>query len=151
MSYRTQGKVRRKTLGTLGRRDQLAPQKIDGLIEHLRKLASPEGRRDVRLGQMRIQASRELGISLAVRQLWQDLGLDQLAVLPQSQSAPVAKAIFRMVMNRLSEPLSKLALVGSARWSGRARMPASTTTSTCAPWTACTLTVKKSSMPSSAR
>ena len=111
-SYRTQGKVRRKTLGTLGRRDQLRPEKIDGLIEHLRKLASPEGRSGVRLGEMRIQASRELGVSLAVRQLWQELGLDELlAGFPQSKSAPVAEAVFRMVVNRLSDPLSKLALV----------------------------------------
>ena len=111
-SYRKQGKVRRKTLGTLGRRDELPAQKIDGLIEHLRKLASPEGRRGVRLGEMRIQASRELGISLAARQLWQELGLDQLlAGLPQSKSAPVGEAVFRMVVNRLSDPLSKLALV----------------------------------------
>jgi transposase len=111
-SYRTQGKVRRKTLGTLGRRDELSPQKVDGLIEHLRKLASPQGRRGVRLGEMRIVASRELGISLAARQLWGELGLDKLLeALPQSRSAPVAEAVFRMVANRLSDPLSKLALV----------------------------------------
>ena len=111
-SYRTQGKVRRKTLGTLGRRDELSPQKVDGLIEHLRKLASPQGRRGVRLGEMRIVASRELGISLAARQLWGELGLDKLLeALPQSRSALVAEAVFRMVANRLSDPLSKLALV----------------------------------------
>jgi transposase len=111
-SYRTEGKVRRKTLGTLGRRDQLPPEKVDGLIEHLRKLASPEGRRGIRLGEMRIQASRELGSSLAVQQLWQELGLDELlAGLPQSRAAPVSEAVFRMVVNRLSDPLSKLALV----------------------------------------
>jgi len=124
-SYRTQeGKVRRKTLGTLGRRDQLPAQKIDGLIEQLRKLASPEGRRGVRLGEMRIQASRELGVALAARQLWQQLGLDGLlAGLPQTQSAPVSEAVFRMVVNRLSDPLSKLALVdwqGQVEWPSRA-------------------------------
>jgi len=32
-NHKVQGKVRRTTLGTLGRRDQLAPEKIDGLIE----------------------------------------------------------------------------------------------------------------------
>jgi transposase len=34
-----------------------------------------------------------------------------LAGVPQSKGAPVAEAVFRMVVNRLSDPLSKLALV----------------------------------------
>src|SRR5262249_60244097 len=73
---------------------------------------------------MRIQASRELGVALAARQLWQQLGLDGLlAGLPQTQSAPVSEAVFRMVVNRLSDPLSKLALVdwqGQVEWPSRA-------------------------------
>jgi transposase len=107
-SFRHQGKVRRKVLGTLGRRDQLPAHKIDGLIEHLRKLASPEGRRGVRLGEMRILATRECGVPLVCRQLWEELGLHELL---GRLGQEVEEAAFRMVVNRLSDPQSKLALV----------------------------------------
>jgi len=107
-SFRVQGRVRRKILGTLGRRDQLQPHKVDGLIEHLRKLASPEGRRGLRLGEMRILASREYGIALAARRLWEELGLAELL---GRLGGGLEEAVFRMLVNRLSEPQSKLALV----------------------------------------
>jgi hypothetical protein len=49
---------------------------------------------------------------LAAGRLWTELGLEELlAKVPQSKGAPVAQAVFRMVMNRHSDPLSKLALV----------------------------------------
>ena len=106
------GKVVQRILGTLGRREDLPPQKIDRLIEHLRKLASPEGLRGVHLGEMEIRAVREYGVVLVAHQLWQELGLDQLlAGIPQSQGAPVQEAVFRMVVNRLCDPQSKLGLV----------------------------------------
>ena len=46
-SVRIDGKVVRRRLGTLGQRQDLSPHKIDALIEHLRKLASPQGLRGV--------------------------------------------------------------------------------------------------------
>jgi transposase len=111
-NHKVQGKVQRTVLGTLGRRDQLPPHKIDALIGHLRKLASPEGLRGVLLGDVRVNASREYGPVLAAWQLWQELGLKEiLDRLPRSQGAPTAEAVFRMVANRLVEPRSKLGLV----------------------------------------
>jgi len=111
-NHRVQGRVQRTVLGTLGRRDQLSPHKIDALIGHLRKLASPEGLRGVRLGDVRINASREYGPVLAAWQLWKELGLaEMLDRLPRSQGAPTAEAVFRMVANRLVDPRSKLGLV----------------------------------------
>src|SRR5215469_12836136 len=111
-SQRLQGRIVQHRLGTLGRRDQLSPQTIDGLIQHLRKLASPEGLQGVRLGDVRINAVREYGPVLAVRQLWEELGLHQLlGTLPQPASLDLEEAIFRMVVNRLCEPTSKLGLV----------------------------------------
>ena len=111
-NHRVDGRVQRTVLGTLGRRDQLPAHKIDALIGHLRKLASPEGVRGVRLGDVRINASREYGPVLCAWQLWRELGLaEMLDRLPRSKGAPTAEATFRMVANRLVEPRSKLGLV----------------------------------------
>lgn len=106
------GRVKHLRLGTLGRRDQLSPQKIDALIGHLRKLASPEGLRGISLGEMRIVAVRQYGLPLVVGRLWQEFGLDQLLnAIPQTKRVPVSEAVFRMVVNRLCDPQSKLGLV----------------------------------------
>jgi transposase len=105
-------KVVQTTLGSLGRRDQLSPEKVDALIEHLRKLASPEGHRGVLLGELEITAIREYGAVLVARQLWQELGLDRLIEqLPQPAGLPLEEAVFRMVAGRLCHPTSKLGLV----------------------------------------
>ena len=111
-SVRIDGKVVRRRLGTLGQRQDLPPHKIDALIEHLRKLASPQGLRGIHLGEMEIRAVREYGVTLVAHHLWRQLGLDELlSGLPQSRSAPVSEAVFRMVVNRLCDPTSKLGLV----------------------------------------
>jgi transposase len=132
-SHRVQGKVRRRTLWTLGRRDQIDPHKIDALIDLLRQLASPQGAGGVQIGELEMTAVREYGVSLVAQQLWRELGLDQLlARLPQSQSAPVSEAVFRMVVNRLCDPQSKLSLVDwedergnhHRGWQGQVHWPA---------------------------
>jgi len=111
-SQRLQGRIVQHRLGTLGRRDQLSPQTIDALIQHLRKLASPEGLHGVRLGDVRINAVREYGPVLVAGQLWEELGLHQLlAALPSPGRLDLEEAVFRMVVNRLCEPTSKLGLV----------------------------------------
>ncbi len=122
---RVDGKIQRITLGTLGRRDQLPPHKIDRLIEHLRKLASPEGRRGLRVGDLRFRQSRIYGPVLAAHRLWQDLGLPELLgrLLRPGLSVPTEAAIFRMVANRLCEPQSKLAL---SEWQTRVQWPGET-------------------------
>ena len=131
-SQRQQGKIVQRRLGTLGRRDQLPPQSIDGLIEHLRKLASPQGLRGIHLGEMRINAVREFGPVLAARRLWDELGLAQLlATLPRPASVDLEEAVFRMVANRLCAPSSKLGLVDwvdehghqHQGWQGRVEWP----------------------------
>jgi len=116
---RVAGKIQRITLGTLGRRDQLPPHQIDGLIGHLRKLASPEGRRGVRLGELRVKQSRIYGPVLAAHRLWQALGFGPL-VDRLGLNVGTAEAIFRMVANRLCDPQSKLAL---SEWQTRVEWP----------------------------
>lgn len=111
-SMRVEGKVQQRTLGTLGRKDELAPEKVDGLISHLRKLASPEGLAGAQIGDVEMIASRQYGVVLAIHHLWRELGLDVLLQgLPQTAGVPVEEAVFRMVVNRLCDPCSKEGLV----------------------------------------
>ncbi len=111
-SRRQQGRVVQSTLGTLGRRDQLSPAKVDRLIEHLRKLASPQAGGGILLGELEVNAIREYGGVLVARRLWEELGLDGLlSQLSHPASVPFEEAVFRMVANRLLEPSSKLGLV----------------------------------------
>src|SRR5262249_46075410 len=110
-SRRLQGKVRRITLWTLGRRDQIDPHKIDDLIKLLRQLASPEGSGGIQIGELGINAVRDYGGVLVAHSLWQELGLDQLlSNLPHPASVPFQEAVFRMGANRLLAPSSKLSL-----------------------------------------
>lgn len=116
-SHRIDGRVHQRKLGCLGRLDQLDRKQIDRLIEYLRRFASPEALAGVTLGAVEIVAVRQYGIALAVQQLWSELGLDGLlASLPQKSKPPIRdelfqEAVFRMVVNRLSDPHSKLGLV----------------------------------------
>ena len=116
-SHRTGDRVQQRKLGCLGRLDQLDRKQIDRLIEYLRRFASPEGLGGVALGRVEINAVREYGIALAVEQLWSELGLNRLlAAVPQKSKPPIRdelfqEAVFRMVVNRLSDPHSKLGLV----------------------------------------
>lgn len=110
-SRRRGHKVVQSTLGTLGRRDELSPEKVDALIAHLRKLASPQAEGGILLGQLEINAVRDYGAVLAARQLWEELGLDRLLEqLPHPARVPFEEAVFRMVAGRLCHPSSKLAL-----------------------------------------
>lgn len=110
-SHRVDGKVRRNILWSLGRRDQLDTDKIKSLIALLQRLVSPEGATAAQIGELEISAVREYGVVLAVRHLWTELGLDKLlAGMAARNRVPVEEAVFRMVVNRLVEPESKLGL-----------------------------------------
>src|SRR2546425_5196258 len=110
-SHRVDGKVRRTTLWTLGRRDQIDPDKIKGLIRLLQQLVSAEGASAMQIGGLVIASVREYGVVFAARQLWHELGLDKmLAEIPHRKAVAVEEAVFRMVVNRLVEPESKLGL-----------------------------------------
>lgn len=131
-SHRVDGKVRRTTLWTLGRRDQIDPDKIKGLIRLLQHLVSPEGASAIQIGDIEIAAVHEYGAVLAAHQLWQELGLDKmLSGIPHRKAVVVEEAVFRMVVNRLVEPESKLGLCDFADehgnvhrgWQGKVHWP----------------------------
>lgn len=115
-SHRVDGRVRQRKLGCLGRLDEIDRRQIDRLIDYLRRFASAEGHHGVQLGEMEIVAVRDYGVALAVRQLWSELGLDELLrTLPQGKpplrDELLCEAVQRMVVNRLCDPHSKLGLV----------------------------------------
>jgi hypothetical protein len=59
-----------------------------------------------------IRVVRECGVTAVTHHLWHKLGLDEfLSGIGKGRSARLAKAMFRMVVNRLSAPTSKLGLV----------------------------------------
>ena len=75
---------------------------------------------------MRILATRAYGVALVCHQLWEELGLHEL-LTPLGQE--VEEAVFRMVVNRLCDPQSKLALVDrhgereGGAWQSRVEWP----------------------------
>ena len=109
-TVRRNGKPTRRTLGSLGRLDQLDPGKVDGLIRGLRRFAWREGEAWVRPAEAPIVATRVLGPVLVGRKLWEELGVAGLVAQGQKGFA-VEEALFRLVLNRLVDPMSKLSCV----------------------------------------
>ena len=109
-SRREEGKVRQKVLCNLGRVEDLQNGKLDDLIRSLAKfsdkLAVVNAAED-----LFADWSKEYGPSMVFRRLWENLGLHEiLAQLfdERDLSIDVQEAIFCMVLNRLTEPTSKL-------------------------------------------
>jgi len=114
-SRREEGKVRQKVLCNLGRVEEMQEGKLDDLIRSLakfsEKLAVVSAADD-----LFADWSKEYGPSMVFRRLWEKLGLDQILselVAGTDISFDVQEAIFCMVLNRLTEPTSK---VGVADW-----------------------------------
>lgn len=108
VSERVNGKPVRRVLGSLGRLDHLTPAAIDSLIASLRRLASPGT--GLGLAEAEMLAARCYGPIRVARALWEELGLPEL-IAAGGQAFPVEEALFRLVANRLVDPLSKLATV----------------------------------------
>ena len=114
-SRREEGKVRQKVLCNLGRVEDLQDGKLDDLIRSLakfsEKLAVVSAADD-----LFADWSKEYGPAMVFRRLWEKLGLHDIIseLVGQTDIAfDVQEAIFCMVLNRLTEPTSK---VGVADW-----------------------------------
>lgn len=118
-SYRAEGQPRRRVLCTLGRRDQLSQKSIDSLVRSLRKLASPQ--EQTSLSDARSLPSLIFGPVLVARAIWEELGLAKL-IGQGRHGFSVEQAIFRLVVNRLVDPQSKLSTV---EWQERVAWPQS--------------------------
>ena len=114
----TSGKPRQRHIATLGRLDQLVDADLDSLIDGLLKVtgrpALAATGATVNADTTVFKRALQLGDVWAVIQLWQQLGLVQ-AIARQARgrrfSVDIEKLISVMVVNRLSDPRSKLGLL----------------------------------------
>ena len=106
-----QGRTRQRVIVSLGRKDLLSAQ-LDALL----RLLDPQ-RRYVASDTLAAQQAPPWGRVLALRQLWQQLGvetiLDQLEGRPPRGQARLADRVLVLVAKRLAEPSSEH---GLARW-----------------------------------
>ena len=122
------GRVKKRTVATLGRLDQLAGE-LDSVIDGLSKVA----RRPVRASAdsispaicaeaLSFESARALGHVWALSELWKELGFSDLGrVFRRHRYTTDVEALLRvMVINRLCDPDSKL---GVLRWLQTVSMP----------------------------
>lgn len=117
-----QGRIRKRTVATLGRLDQLGDS-LDAVINGLLKAT---GRQpvvgDVDTPDISFESARALGAVWAVNELWKTLGFNALRkVFRRTRHQIDVEALIRvMVFNRLCDPESKL---GVLRWVETVALP----------------------------
>lgn len=115
-SYRDEaGRVKKRTVATLGRLDQLGGE-LDSVINGLLKVsgrAALDGERAA--PSVSFESARALGDVWALTELWKELGFGELRrVFRRTRHSTDVEALVRvMVFNRLCNPDSKL---GVLRW-----------------------------------
>ena len=125
-SYRDEsGRVKKRTVATLGRADQAGGQ-LESVIRGLQRLRGntpPEvGAVATTLGDVRFESSRALCDVWALTELWDELGFGELRrVFRRTRSRIDVEALVRlMVLNRLCDPTSRL---GVLRWLQTVALP----------------------------
>jgi transposase len=128
-SYRDDaGRVKKRTVATLGRMDQLASE-LDSVIDGLLKVAGREpgtARADasptVAASALSFEAARALGNVWTLTELWKELGFSDLRrIFRRTRHTIDVEALIRiMVLNRLCDPDSKL---GVLRWLQTVALP----------------------------
>jgi transposase len=112
-SVREGDKVRQKTIANLGRLDKLQEEgELDKLIDGLAAF-SKNSWVQTEAAKLMVHNAKEWGTELIFRHLWKKLGLQDILddiVARTGSAAPTAEAIYAMVLNRVSEPLSKRAV-----------------------------------------
>ena len=115
-SYRDDdGRVKKRTIATLGRLEQLRDGALDSVIGGLAKLSATAPPEQPLPPDIAFEPVRALGDVWALNELWKALGFDELRrVFTRSRRRIDAETLLRvMVLNRLCDPESKL---GVLRW-----------------------------------
>ena len=129
-SYRDdQGRVKKRTVATLGRADQLAGE-LDSVIDGLLKVSgrdplaasAPTGVPAIDAACLTFETARALGNVWTLTELWKELGFSDLRrVFRRTRHVMDVEALVRiMVLNRLCDPDSKL---GVLRWLQTVALP----------------------------
>lgn len=114
-SYRDEtGKVKQRTIATLGRLDQMDGT-LDSVIAGLLKVTGREMQARATPPSVTFESTRALGDLWALQELWNTLGFSELeCTFGKTRHQIDVEALLRvMVFNRLSDPESKL---GVLRW-----------------------------------
>jgi transposase len=109
-----EGKVKQRTIATLGRLDQMDGA-LDSVIGGLLKVAGQEMAGRATPPSVTFESARALGDLWALQELWNSLGFSELArTFGKTRHQIDVEALMRvMVFNRLCDPESKL---GTLRW-----------------------------------
>lgn len=115
------GKVRHRTVASLGRLEQVEGQ-LDAVISGLLKISGRPDLLKTRQAPIEFESAKALGSVWALDELWRTLGLGELRrVFRKTRHAIDVEQLIRvMVFNRLCDPESKL---GVLRWLETVAMP----------------------------
>ena len=115
------GRVKKRTVATLGRLDQLGGE-LDAVINGLLKVSGRAALDAPRAPSVSFESARALGDVWALTELWKTLGFGELRrVFRRTRHSIDVEALVRvMVLNRLCNPDSKL---GVLRWLETVAMP----------------------------
>lgn len=120
-SYRDDGKVRQRVIGTLGRRDLLeGSNQLDGLMASLtRHTQKAVVLAEHRAGRTEVENALSIGPPLVFERLWRQLGMDKLIhqLLKDRQfEFPVERAVFLTVLHRLMAPATGTSDRAAEKW-----------------------------------
>jgi transposase len=108
-AVRENDKVRQKVLLNLGRLEELQKESLDRLIVSLAKYSKKKWIQ-AEAEKFMVHSAKEWGIELIFRCLWNRFGLDSILsdYFSQAYTGELLKeAVYAMVLNRISYPLSK--------------------------------------------
>lgn len=118
------GRVKKRTVATLGRADQLSGE-LDSVIDGLLKVAGREPAKlvpAISASSLTFESARALGNVWTLTEIWKELGFSDLRrVFRRTRHSIDVEALIRiMVLNRLCDPDSKL---GVLRWLQTVALP----------------------------
>lgn len=119
-----EGRVKKRTVATLGRADQLSGE-LDSVIDGLLKIAGREPAKlapVISASSLSFETARALGNVWTLTEIWKELGFSDLRrVFRRTRHTIDVEALIRiMVLNRLCDPDSKL---GVLRWLQTVALP----------------------------
>lgn len=109
---RENGKIRQKIVANLGRIEDVQGGELDKLISSLTRFSKRKWVQ-AEAAKIMVESAREWGTELIFRTIWERLDLHQTLerLLAKTEiSAPLTEAVYAMVLNRISDPLSKRAV-----------------------------------------